>query len=174
MHRFFLMRSCVHPQPAGRTRGVQSRICGVLGNSSARDGVSSTVHGRLWQTQKHLRLGSGRKTAHQRCNRSGWICGRRSNRGRKRSSGLTQLRDQATFKRHANSNPVAAQNHSPGSKLPCEGRLVPSRGCSLLATATQATIPKPAIANTPGNGATNSTSHAAPGVKIPETSRKLE
>ena len=54
------------------------------------------------------------------------------------------------------------------------GRAAPKRGWSRPATAKAQSRPAPVAAKIPGNGATSSTNHAQPGVKIPETSRKLE
>ena len=57
---------------------------------------------------------------------------------------------------------------------PRDGLCTPSRGCIRPATAHEASNPTPAITKIPGKGATQRTSQAAPGVRIDETSRKLE
>ena len=68
----------------------------------------------------------------------------------------------------------AVVRHEDVALKPRDGRAVPSRGCSRPATAQDASNPTPAATKMPGRGATHSTSQAAPGVRIDETSRKLE
>src|SRR5690606_24129631 len=53
-------------------------------------------------------------------------------------------------------------------------RGAPRRGWSRPATVAMAPRPAAQATKTPATGATSSTSHATPGVTIPETSRKLE
>ena len=67
-----------------------------------------------------------------------------------------------------------ARAHAVRGSVLEDGRGVPNRGCSRPAIAQLANSPPPAAAKIAGKGATNSKSHAAPGVRIPETSRKLE